>query len=91
MGRIRLTVHFTGQVQGVGFRWQTARSVEALPVAGYVQNLPDGRVRLVVEAEQAVAQDALSRVRTACHHYISGENTESTPATGEFARFEVRR
>ncbi len=41
----RWTIH--GSVQGVGFRWFTARAAEALSVRGWVTNLPDGSVEVV--------------------------------------------
>ena len=45
----RRIVHYTGRVQGVGFRFTTCRLAESFAVAGRVKNLPDGRVRVVVE------------------------------------------
>lgn len=39
-----------GRVQGVGFRWWTRQTAEALGVVGTVQNLPDGTVRVVARA-----------------------------------------
>jgi len=64
----RYTVHFSGRVQGVGFRFTTTRVAREFTVAGYVQNLDDGRVRLVVEGERdeldryvKAVQEAMSR------------------------------
>lgn len=39
-------VFYTGQVQGVGFRYTAVRLAKRYAVVGYVQNLDDGRVRL---------------------------------------------
>jgi acylphosphatase len=43
------SVFFEGRVQGVGFRYQTLQLAREFEVAGYVCNLPDGRVQLEVE------------------------------------------
>lgn len=47
-------VYFSGRVQGVGFRYQTLQVAKGFEVAGFVRNLPDGRVQL--EAEGAPAE-----------------------------------
>lgn len=45
----RRHVWVSGLVQGVYFRESTRREAEALGVAGWVRNLPDGRVEAVFE------------------------------------------
>jgi acylphosphatase len=58
--RRRLTI--AGRVQGVGFRYACARQAEMMGVAGWVRNLPDGRV----EAEIEGAADAVEAMTTWC-------------------------
>jgi acylphosphatase len=46
------TVHYSGRVQGVGFRYTTLLIARGYEVSGFVQNLADGRVCLEVEGEK---------------------------------------
>lgn len=45
----RVILHFSGRVQGVGFRYHTLQLAKGFEVSGHVKNLSDGRV--LVEAE----------------------------------------
>lgn len=47
----------SGRVQGVGFRRYVQRQAEALGLAGYAANRPDGSVEVLAEGdEQRLAQ-----------------------------------
>ncbi|MGH7820283.1 MAG: acylphosphatase [Candidatus Binatia bacterium] len=91
MRRERRTIYFSGRVQGVGFRWTTVQALAALDLAGYVRNLPDGRVELVMEGLPAETLQGALRVRRALSGYISEAVESVAPATGEFMGFGVRR
>ena len=52
-GRERRTIIYTGQVQGVGFRNRTSHIARRFPIVGYVRNLPNGSVEIVVEGASA--------------------------------------
>jgi acylphosphatase len=45
-------VFYEGRVQGVGFRYSARRVAAGFDVAGYVRNLPDGRVELVASGDE---------------------------------------
>ena len=48
----RLQVYFSGHVQGVGFRYTVQRLALGFDVTGWVKNLSDGRVEMLVEGER---------------------------------------
>ena len=52
MNRCRLTIYYSGRVQGVGFRFTTKSVAAGYEVVGVVRNLADGRVELVVEGDR---------------------------------------
>lgn len=86
----RRTVYFSGHVQGVGFRAMTAHVARRHTVSGYVRNLRDGRVELVVEG-LADNLDAFQReVEHALQSHIQQVDASASPATGEFGGFTVR-
>lgn len=86
----RRRVHFSGRVQGVGFRYTAVAIARGHTVAGYVQNLSDGRVVVVAEGEPAELDRFLAELDGSMRSYIRGSQTETGPATGEFTSFEVR-
>jgi len=67
------------------------RVLADLQITGYVRNLPDGRVELVIEGSTTDTEEAANRVRAAMGSYIHAEMQELLPATGEFDGFGVRR
>ena len=45
-----------GRVQGVGFRWWTRKTAEAMGVTGSVKNLADGSVEVMARADEETMQ-----------------------------------
>ena len=85
---IQVTVHYSGRVQGVGFRYTATQTARRFAVAGYAQNLPDGRVRVVAEGEEAEVQAFLDALRERMSPNITDAPRDDAPATGEFGRPE---
>ena len=81
---LRYTVHFEGHVQGVGFRFTTVRIARRFEVAGYVRNLPDGRVQLVAEGEKDQLDGLIAAIQDAMRGHIRKAHVTTDPATGEF-------
>lgn len=87
----RSEVHYEGNVQGVGFRFTAQSIARRYGMAGYVQNLPDGRVRLVVEGGAPDVSAFLEDVSKRMGEHIHHQSRTDSAANGEFTRFEVRR
>jgi len=55
-------VLYSGRVQGVGFRYKANRIAMMYVVVGYVKNLANGQVEMLVEGEESEVNKVLSRV-----------------------------
>jgi len=86
----RRRVHYSGHVQGVGFRYTVRSIARQYPVTGFVQNLSDGRVVLVAEGDATELDRFLSDVSSTMQGYIRTAEPETIAATGEFRTFDVR-
>ena len=56
-------VTVTGRVQGVFFRAWTREQADALGVAGWVRNTPDGHVEAHIEGDDAAVEQMIERMR----------------------------
>ncbi len=46
-------IHYEGRVQGVGFRYTVKSLAKGYEVTGTIRNLPDGRVELRAQSDEA--------------------------------------
>ena len=88
---IRCEVHYSGDVQGVGFRWNACHLARDFQVTGFVRNLPDSRVHLVAEGERGEVERFLAFVAESMAGNIRHAQTVVSSATGEYPRFETAR
>jgi acylphosphatase len=86
----RTHVHYSGHVQGVGFRFTAVRAAADLNVRGFVRNLADGRVELVAEGDKGEVEELLARIDRKMGGYIHDRQAAEEPPTGEFEGFDVR-
>ena len=79
---MRLHVAVRGRVQGVGFRWYVRESAQALDLAGWVINRPDGSVEVAAEG----SNDSIHALREALAEGPPGATVRSVddlPATSD--------
>lgn len=91
MGEVQhATIHFSGRVQGVGFRYATLQLAKEFEVTGFVQNLVDGRVLLEVEGAKAEIDALVEAIEERMHGHIRKVERalESRPAS--FQGFTIR-
>lgn len=83
-------LHYSGRVQGIGFRFAAERFAGDHKVVGYVRNLPDGRVELVAEGEENKLKDCLQALYTDMGGFIDKYSINWFPPTGQFKNFSIR-
>ena len=85
-----LSVIVTGRVQHVGFRYYTLKEASALNLVGYVKNLENGDVRIVVRGPGDLLDDFLVSIRKGPDWArVDGLKIQELPDE-EFQRFEIK-
>lgn len=87
---VRLTARITGVVQGVGFRYWTARKAEELLLTGTVRNDHDGSVQLVAEGEIGNVSDFTDWLHSSrVPGQVADVEFQVSEATGAFDDFRI--
>lgn len=84
------SVFFQGHVQGVGFRYQTRQVAQGFEVAGFVRNLPDGRVQLEAEGAEAEVAEFIAAVETQLEGYIRRVERHAARRPPQFRGFAIQ-
>jgi acylphosphatase len=87
---VRREVHYSGHVQGVGFRYTTHAIARQFDVVGFVRNLPDGRVHLVAEGDAGELGRFLDAIAERMAGHIREAKVDAGPASHAFSSFEIR-
>ncbi len=84
---------FEGRIQKIGFRYTTRQIALGFDVIGWVKNLPDNTVELVIEGETLELEefiDELTKESTLSHH-IKQFTTEDIPKLENTAGFIITK
>lgn len=86
---VQTHIFYSGTVQGVGFRYTVQRFAKELQLKGWVRNLSDGRVEILVEGEEAKIQELTAKIDQRYDGYIKNKQAHNQPAHGAFQEFEI--
>jgi acylphosphatase len=80
----RVRVLVSGDVQGVGFRWYCHERAVAAGVAGFVRNLPDGRVEAAFEGDDGAVEAMVAWCRSGPRWaHVEGLDVREEPPSGQ--------
>ncbi len=90
MKNIRAHIYVSGIVQGVFFRSNALRKAVQLGVTGWVKNLSDGRVEIIVEGKDDLVNQMLAWCRNGPKGAVVKDiDFEISPYKKEFIDFRV--
>ncbi len=88
--RERMTVFYSGRVQGVGFRYNAKSVATGFDVIGTVRNLMDGRVELIAEGMRAELEYFRIAIRdSGLAGFIRDENVLWSDAKNDMRGFQI--
>ncbi|MEO0115796.1 MAG: acylphosphatase [candidate division WOR-3 bacterium] len=89
--KVRSQIFVSGRVQGVFFRDFTRENSLQLNLTGWVRNLPDGRVEVVVEGEKENILQLIERLKQGPPAAkVKEVNVTWQTYRGEFSDFSIR-
>jgi len=80
---------FLGHVQGVGFRYTAQQIAHQYHVAGFVRNLPDGTVEMLLQGPTQDIDNCLREVQDSFEGYIRDTRIEEAPFNPRYTDFRV--
>jgi len=89
MNAIARHIIFTGRVQGVGFRFTALDLANRHRLTGFVRNLADGAVELVVQGQLEQIHDLLRDIQDKYKDYITETKINETPSNSQFKDFKI--
>ncbi len=80
MDKIAKHIIFTGQVQGVGFRFTAQRIANRYQLTGFVRNLYDGTVEMLAQGSEQEIDDCINDIKNSFAGYIRETIINEIPA-----------
>lgn len=80
---------FTGQVQGVGFRFTAFNMANRHQLTGFVRNLPDGTVEMLIQGTSGAIDDCIRDIKEYFSGYIRETKIKEIPSNSQYKDFEI--
>tara|TARA_Y100000287_G_C13906798_1_gene203331 strand:+ start:103 stop:372 length:270 start_codon:yes stop_codon:yes gene_type:complete len=88
---MRRKINFKGRVQGVGFRWHTKEALHAFTVTGYVKNLSNGTVEILLEGRREEVVASMNAVEERMRGYWTSRDWEDFEGEeSQWAEFSIQ-
>ncbi len=82
-------IFYSGTVQGIGFRYAVQRFGSELGLTGWVRNLSDGRVEILVEGKKELIEQLNKSIDEHFNGYIKSKEVNFSAAQGSYKKFEI--
>lgn len=86
----RYHIFFSGEVQGVGFRYTARALASRYSINGWVKNLNDGKVELEVEGNKNDLDVFLKDLKEEFKGHLADIELQELPASSEHVDFRIR-
>ena len=87
---IRKHIVFSGQVQGVGFRWRAGQAARLYDCTGWCRNEWDGSVTMEIQGKEEAVDKVLESLENGRFIWIHQMDVTEVPSeTGEYG-FDIR-
>ncbi len=88
---VRIEVRYRGRVQGVGFRWQVSNIASSYECSGYVKNMPDGSVELLVEGQEPEVRRMVDEINARMQGYCHEKTEDKRVGQPQYQSFTITR
>jgi acylphosphatase len=82
-------VIFIGRVQGVGFRYTAHRMANRRRLTGFVRNLPDGTVEMLVQGTDRDIDDCIQDIKDYFGDYLRETRIQEIPTNPKYKDFRI--
>ena len=86
----RILITYTGNVQGVGFRWQVLNIAKSFPITGYVKNLSTGQVEVLVEGKRKICLEIIKEIDEKLKGFWLNKGGEIKGGDAHYKNFKIK-